>query len=125
MSDPYNLLRFIEAQASVYDTALCELEKGRKQSNWMWFIFPQLAGLGHSPTAVRFALSGLDEAHDYLAHPLPCISMVHIGHRQKLQKPRGFPNLYPFRPPQAEPLQIHPIASLIDRRRYERRSCPR
>jgi uncharacterized protein (DUF1810 family) len=70
MSDPYNLLRFILAQAPVYDNALRELEKGRKQSHWMWFIFPQFAGLGHSPTAIRFAISGLDEAHAYLAHPL-------------------------------------------------------
>ncbi|WP_426122979.1 DUF1810 domain-containing protein [Pararhizobium sp. PWRC1-1] len=70
MSDPYHLLRFIDAQASVYDTALRELEQGRKQSHWMWFIFPQLAGLGHSPTAIRFAISGLDEAYAYLAHPL-------------------------------------------------------
>ncbi|CAN7690913.1 DUF1810 domain-containing protein [Rhizobium sp. LjRoot98] len=70
MSDPYNLSRFIEAQALVYDTALRELERGRKQSHWMWFIFPQVAGLGHSPTAIRFSISGLDEAHAYLAHPL-------------------------------------------------------
>ncbi len=70
MSDPYNLSRFIEAQVPVYDTALRELERGRKQSHWMWFIFPQLAGLGHSPTAIRFAISGLDEAHAYLAHSL-------------------------------------------------------
>jgi uncharacterized protein (DUF1810 family) len=70
MSDPYNLSRFIEAQALVYDTALGELERGRKQSHWMWFIFPQFAGLGLSPTAIRFAISGLDQAHAYLAHPL-------------------------------------------------------
>jgi uncharacterized protein (DUF1810 family) len=70
MSDPYHLIRFIEAQTSVYDTALRELAQGRKQSHWMWFIFPQHVGLGHSPTAIRFGISGLDEAHAYLAHPL-------------------------------------------------------
>jgi uncharacterized protein (DUF1810 family) len=70
MSDPYQLSRFTDAQASVYDIAVRELETGRKQTHWMWFIFPQLAGLGHSPTAIRFAISGLDEAHAYLAHPL-------------------------------------------------------
>lgn len=70
MSDPYQLLRFVDAQASVYDIALRELKKGHKQSHWMWFIFPQLAGLGHSPTAIRFGISGLAEAHAYLAHPL-------------------------------------------------------
>ena len=58
MSDPHNLSRFLEAQAPVYDTALRELERGRKQSHWMWFIFPQLAGLGHSPTAIRFSIPG-------------------------------------------------------------------
>jgi uncharacterized protein (DUF1810 family) len=70
MSDPYHLLRFVDAQESVYDTALRELEQGRKQGHWMWFIFPQLIGLGRSPTAIRFGISGPDEAHAYLAHPL-------------------------------------------------------
>jgi uncharacterized protein (DUF1810 family) len=70
MNDPYNLSRFVEAQEPIYETALRELEHGRKESHWMWFIFPQVAGLGHSPTAIRFAISGLDEARAYLAHPL-------------------------------------------------------
>jgi uncharacterized protein (DUF1810 family) len=70
MSDPYNLSRFIQAQGPVFDTVLGELRQGLKQSHWMWFIFPQLVGLGNSPTAIRFAISGLDEAHAYLAHPL-------------------------------------------------------
>jgi len=70
MNDPYRLSRFIEAQEPVYETALRELEHGRKESHWMWFIFPQLAGLGHSPTALRFAISSLEEARAYLAHPL-------------------------------------------------------
>jgi len=70
MSDPYRLSRFIEAQEHVFDTALSELQRGTKQTHWMWFIFPQLFGLGHSPTAIKFSISGLDEAHAYLAHPL-------------------------------------------------------
>ncbi|MCV9998994.1 DUF1810 domain-containing protein [Pararhizobium sp. YC-54] len=76
MSDPYHLSRFVEAQEAVYETALRELEHGRKQSHWMWFIFPQLAGLGHSPIALQFGISGLDEAHAYLAHPLLGVRLV-------------------------------------------------
>jgi uncharacterized protein (DUF1810 family) len=61
---------FHEAQEPVYAKALAELRAGRKQSHWMWFIFPQIKGLGHSPMAQRFALAGLDEARRYLADPL-------------------------------------------------------
>ena len=59
---------FVEAQAPVYDTVVAELGSGRKRSHWMWFIFPQLAGLGSSPMAQRFALAGIDDARSYLAH---------------------------------------------------------
>lgn len=62
--------RFVRAQAPVYDAVLTELSEGRKRSHWMWFIFPQLAGLGHSETAQRFALASRDEAAAYLAHPV-------------------------------------------------------
>ena len=64
------LERFIEAQAPVYDQALAELRAGRKQSHWMWFIFPQIAGLGQSPTSRAYAIQTLDEARAYLAHPV-------------------------------------------------------
>lgn len=67
--DPFNLSRFLFAQEDVYATALAELRGGRKQTHWMWFIFPQLAGLGHSAMARRYAIRGLDEAAAYLAHP--------------------------------------------------------
>jgi uncharacterized protein (DUF1810 family) len=67
-SDPYNLQRFIDAQHVVFEIALGELRAGLKQSHWMWFIFPQLAGLGRSPTAQYYALSGTDEALAYRAH---------------------------------------------------------
>ena len=69
MTDPYNLQRFIDAQDGIFDTALAELRSGRKQSHWMWFIFPQLAGLGHSPTAQYYAIASLDEARAYLERP--------------------------------------------------------
>jgi uncharacterized protein (DUF1810 family) len=65
-----NLGRFVEAQAPVYDRALGELRAGHKQSHWMWFIFPQISGLGHSPMAQHFAIASLEEARAYLAHPL-------------------------------------------------------
>ncbi len=66
--DPYDLRRFLEAQAAVYDDVLAELRDGRKRSHWMWFVFPQLRGLGSSPTALRYSISSLDEARAYLAH---------------------------------------------------------
>lgn len=68
--DPYALERFVTAQQGTHEQALRELQQGRKRSHWMWFVFPQLAGLGHSATAVHYALSGADEARTYLAHPV-------------------------------------------------------
>ena len=69
--DPYDLQRFVTAQdaGGTYQHALAELRAGRKTSHWMWFVFPQLAGLGHSGMAQRFAMSGLEEARAYVAHP--------------------------------------------------------
>ncbi len=69
--DFYNLERFVQAHSGgVYERALGELRAGRKASHWMWFIFPQLAGLGRSPTAEFYAISTLDEARAYLRHPV-------------------------------------------------------
>jgi uncharacterized protein (DUF1810 family) len=67
---PADLSRFVDAQAGTYGQALAELRAGRKTSHWMWFVFPQVAGLGRSPTAQHYAISGLDEARAYLAHPV-------------------------------------------------------
>jgi uncharacterized protein (DUF1810 family) len=70
-ADPFNLQRFIDAQAGgVYEQALAELRQGQKRSHWMWFIFPQHADLGRSPTAKQYGLSCVEEAQAYLAHPL-------------------------------------------------------
>ncbi len=69
VSDPYNIQRFINAQEGTFETALSELKAGSKQSHWMWFIFPQLAGLGRSPTAQHYAIASLDEAQAFLDHP--------------------------------------------------------
>ena len=72
MDDPFRLRRFVEAQdtGGVYDGALRELRSGRKRGHWMWFVFPQITGLGSSPTAQLYALSGLPEADAYLAQPV-------------------------------------------------------
>ena len=70
MPTTFDLDRFVTAQAPVYETVLDELRAGRKRSHWMWFIFPQLAGLGRSATARHFAIASLDEARAYLAHAL-------------------------------------------------------
>ena len=68
--DPHDLDRFVQAQARDYERVLAELRSGRKRSHWMWFVFPQLEGLGSSPTSRRFAIRNLDEARAYLAHAL-------------------------------------------------------
>ena len=76
MDDAYELERFVEAQdsggagRSVYQDALAELRRGRKTRHWMWFVFPQVAGLGHSATSRRYAISSLAEAQAYLRHPV-------------------------------------------------------
>jgi uncharacterized protein (DUF1810 family) len=70
MDDRFQLQRFVGAQKPVYETVVAELRAGRKRSHWMWFIFPQISGLGHSVTAQTFAVSSLAEAAAYLAHPV-------------------------------------------------------
>jgi uncharacterized protein (DUF1810 family) len=89
VDDPHNLQRFVDAQDGVFETALAELRAGAKQSHWMWFVFPQVAGLGHSPTAQFYAIGSADEARAYLEHPLlgprlrRCVEALlpHAGHR--------------------------------------------
>ena len=70
MDAPYDLERFVTAQAPVIDKARSELSEGRKRSHWMWFIFPQIAGLGYSPASRTYAITSLEEARAYLAHPV-------------------------------------------------------
>jgi uncharacterized protein (DUF1810 family) len=67
--DPYNLSRFVQAQEPTYDQALSELNRGRKQSHWMWYVFPQLDGLGSSPITKLYSIKSEDEARAYLKHP--------------------------------------------------------
>ncbi len=72
MEDPYHLMRFVDAQdlANTYEEAVSELRAGRKVGHWMWFIFPQVAGLGYSPMSRKFGISSMDEARAYLRHPV-------------------------------------------------------
>jgi len=86
--DPFDLERFVAAQAATFAAARAELAAGAKCRHWMWFIFPQLVGLGSSPMAMRFGLSGMAEAQAYLAHPLlgprllDCTALV-LGHADR------------------------------------------
>ena len=68
--DAFDLARFVRAQAGIYEQTLAEIRSGRKRSHWMWFIFPQFAGLGHSPMAQRYAIGSIAEARAYLADPV-------------------------------------------------------
>src|SRR4030095_1749281 len=70
MTEPFDLNRFVEAQRGVYTRVLSELRTGEKRSHWMWFVFPQIQGLGHSVMAQRYAIGSLPEAKAYLAHSL-------------------------------------------------------
>ncbi|MFC3080171.1 DUF1810 domain-containing protein [Phenylobacterium terrae] len=85
--DPFRLARFVEAQAGAYEAALDELRRGRKTSHWIWFVFPQIAGLGSSATSQFYAIRSIEEARAYLAHPVlgprlkACVeaAMAHAG----------------------------------------------
>jgi uncharacterized protein (DUF1810 family) len=78
MSDPYDLQRFVDAQESVIDDVRAELAAGRKRTHWMWFVFPQIAGLGHSAMAQHYAISSREEARAYLAHPVLGTRLVEL-----------------------------------------------
>ena len=69
-ADPHDLARFVQAQERVFEAVLGEIRSGHKQSHWMWYVFPQLAGLGFSPTSVRYSIRSRDEAEAYLRHPV-------------------------------------------------------
>ncbi len=70
MNQDFDLARFVEAQAQAYDTALTEIRKGHKRSHWIWYVFPQIAGLGSSEMSRRYAIGSIDEARAYLEHPV-------------------------------------------------------
>jgi uncharacterized protein (DUF1810 family) len=98
MTDPFDLERFVDAQSPVYPRVLAELRRGRKQSHWMWFIFPQLAGLGHSAMAQRFAVASTQEAAAYLAHGIlgprlrECTALVNAAEGRTITEILGSPD---------------------------------
>lgn len=102
-NDPFNLQRFIEAQDSVYAAVRAELRAGSKRSHWMWFIFPQIEGLGFSAMAQFYALSSLDEARAFLAHPIlgtrlrECVDLVNRVEGRSLLDIFGDPDRMKFR----------------------------
>ena len=102
-SDPYNLERFVAAQQEVMERVLMELGQGQKRSHWMWFIFPQIRGLGHSAVAIRYAISGREEANAYLAHPIlgprlgECTELVNRIEGRSIQQIFGYPDDLKFR----------------------------
>jgi len=99
----HDLERFVAAQESVYERALAELRQGRKRSHWMWFIFPQLIGLGRSPTARHFAIRSTEEARNYLAHPVlgrrlrECTEAILGVEDRSVSEILGFPDDLKFR----------------------------
>jgi uncharacterized protein (DUF1810 family) len=103
MTCDVQLERFVAAQNPVFAAVCAELAAGHKQSHWMWFIFPQLRGLGSSPTAQRFGISSLDEARAYLAHPLlgerlrHCTELVNRIEGHSAQEIFGYPDCLKFR----------------------------
>ena len=102
-SDPYNLERFVDAQGGVFEQVCVELRAGRKRSHWMWFVFPQLKGLGHSAMAERFAISSLQEAEAYLDHPVlgarlrQCTQLVNQIDGRTVDQIFGYPDNLKFR----------------------------
>jgi uncharacterized protein (DUF1810 family) len=98
MTDPFDLQRFVDAQAPVYRRVLAELRQGQKQSHWIWFIFPQLAGLGHSPMAQRFAIGTREEAVAYLGHGVlgprlsECTALVNAVEGRTIREILGSPD---------------------------------
>lgn len=103
MTDPFDLQRFVDAQNPVYERVVSELTAGRKRSHWMWFIFPQIQGLGFSFTAQKYAISGIDEAKAYLAHPLlgprlrQCAALVNAVQGRSIDAILGSPDDLKFR----------------------------
>jgi len=103
MSDPHNLDRFLSAQAPVIEQVRVELRAGRKRGHWMWFVFPQIAGLGHSETARTFAIASLDEARAYLSHEVlgprlrECAALVVAVEGRSVEEIFGTPDDLKFR----------------------------
>src|SRR5271157_938227 len=102
MNDPFNLQRFVDAQRPIFDQVCSELRDGRKTSHWMWFIFPQIKGLGHSQLARKFAIASLEEANAYLEHPIlgprliECTNLVNLIEGRSIEQIFGYPDNLKF-----------------------------
>lgn len=103
MNDPYNLQRFVDAQKAMFEQARAELSRGKKASHWMWFIFPQIRGLGASETAQFFAISSLAEAAAYIEHPVlgprlrECARLVTAIEGKSIEHVFGYPDNLKFK----------------------------
>jgi uncharacterized protein (DUF1810 family) len=102
MNDPYDLQRFVDAQNPVFEQVCSELHNGRKRSHWMWFVFPQLRGLGASSMANKFGISSQDEAEAYLRHPIlgprlrECTRLVNLAEGSSIEEIFGYPDNLKF-----------------------------
>jgi uncharacterized protein (DUF1810 family) len=103
LHEPYNLQRFLDTQNPVFEEVCKELRAGQKQTHWMWFIFPQLQGLGHSSMAIKFAISSRKEAEAYLKHPVlgerlrKCTELVNLVNDRTIEQIFGYPDNLKFR----------------------------
>ena len=101
--DPYNLERFLNAQKPVFEQVCAELRNGHKETHWMWFIFPQIYGLGHSSTSAHYAIRSLEEAKAYLNHPtlgarlIECCTLVNAIEGRTIRQIFGYPDDLKFR----------------------------
>jgi uncharacterized protein (DUF1810 family) len=101
--DPHNLQRFVDAQEPVFEQVCAELRGGRKRSHWIWFIFPQMRGLGHSEPAIFYGISSRQEAEAYLAHPVlgprlrECTRLVTMVEGRSIDQILGYPDNLKFR----------------------------
>lgn len=103
MNDPYHLHRFVDAQNSVFEQVCSELRQGQKRGHWIWFIFPQIQGLGHSQMASQYAISSREEAAAYLQHPIlgprlrECTRLVNLIEARSIGEIFGYPDDLKFR----------------------------
>lgn len=101
-ADRHDLKRFLDAQSGAYERATSELRQGRKQTHWMWFVFPQIHGLGHSAMAQRYAISSIEEAREYLRHPVlgerlrECTRLVNGTEGRSIEEIFGHPDCLKF-----------------------------
>jgi len=120
LPDPYDLRRFVEAQADHWERAARELRAGRKETHWMWFIFPQIQGLGRSGMAQRYAISSLQEARAYLAHPVLGVRLaestrlVNGVEERTIQEIFGYPDYLKFHSSMTLFLQAAPTDPSFD-----------